>query len=332
VTVVDYQTHWYPRSYLESIEGRSGLPRTERIEGGFLFHDVNGDQFPLAGYYIDLDEQLASMAEHGVDVMVSSPSIPAEVAALELAEARETIRLLNEETAGAQKGHPQQFVGLAMLPMQDVDAAIEELDHATGELGLTGVCMNSHRAGEPLADESVLPIFERIDQLGLPLFLHPANRSRRYRNGESMSIERGINWLEDTTDAALSLIFSGTLDACPGLQVIHPHAGGVLPFAAGRMAYAARREAARLSLPFAEYLTERFYVDSCSKTPGALRMAIETYGLDRILLATDYPWQSRGDNLAYVRENVTPEQADAILSHNAPPGLALPGASTSSVL
>src|ERR1019366_7264223 len=93
-------------------------------------------------------------------------------------------QLLNEEMARAQRELPNRFVGLAMLPMQDADAAIEALDTAILSLGLRGVCILSHIDGKPIASSETLPIYRRIAELGAPVFLHPANRSSGFHEGE----------------------------------------------------------------------------------------------------------------------------------------------------
>lgn len=171
-----------------------------------------------------------------------------------------------------------------------------------------------------------------VDQprAGVPLFLHPSHRSSVFQPGQPRPLEAGMNWMYDTSFAALSLILSGTLDTCPGLRVVHPHLGGILPYIIGRIGSAARGKGAvvedlpQTELPVQEYLRERFYADSVSQTPGALRLAIETYGIDRILLATDFPWQSREERLSFTRELLDPREAELIFNENVPAGLKLP--------
>lgn len=328
--VVDYQTHWYPSAYLDSIRGRSAYPHTEIVAGGYHYEGIKGDNRVLDRRFTDLEVQIADMDEHGIDVMVCSPNLVGEVTVLPLGEAREATHLLNEEMARAQREYPDRFVGLAMLPMQDADAAIETLDEAVLQFGLSGVCILSHIAGRPIASPETLPIYRRIAELGVPVFLHPANRSSSFSEGEVRPIENGLNWVVDTSKAALSLILTGTLDACPGLVVVHPHTGGVLPYVISRIASTARPTGTTIEKPPTtelspdRYLKERFYADSVNPTAGALGLAIAAYGIERILLATDYPWQPRGPRLADVLANADDAQARAIFRENVPVGLRLP--------
>ena len=327
---VDYQSHWYPKSYLDSIEGRNGVPRTERTQEGLLYEGLRGDRRMLASKFYDLDEQLSDLEQSGMEVMVCSPNMVGEVTALPLGEAQETCEWLNRELADAQRSHPDRFVGLAMLPLQDTAASIEVLDQAIVEQHLRGVCILSHVDGNPIADARTLPVYRRIEELGVPVFLHPAHRSSVYRDGQSRPLEAGFNWMYDTGLAALSLIYSGTLDACPDLRVVHPHLGGTLPYIIGRIGSTTRRKGAvaedlpAIEMPVIQYLRERFYVDSVSQTAGAARLAIETYGLERVLLATDFPWQSRPERLSFLRELLSEQEAEAIFERNAPEGLVLP--------
>jgi predicted TIM-barrel fold metal-dependent hydrolase len=110
------------------------------------------------------------------------------------------------------------------------------------------------------------------------------------RYGETL---QRMTWFMDTSAAALALIFGGVLDACPGLTVVHPHAGGVLPFLRGRIEALTPAGSAGLEHPFSTYFRTRFYTDSVTETPGALALAAELYGPERILFGTDHPWFSR---------------------------------------
>lgn len=317
----DYQTHWYPETYLETILDRESHPRAERREDGGYALELRPDGwvFPMPRYFVDLEVQLEAFDRMGVSVVVSTPSIVGEVGGLDLGEAKETVALLNEESARAQSRHPDRFIGTAMLPVQDLDASIEALDHAVG-LGLTAVCLLSNSAGRPIATEETLPLYRHIERLGLPIILHPANYTLAANSGVDLPTEVGLGWMYDTAAAALSLISSGTLDACPALQIVHPHVGGVIPFIEGRLEIVmplwGHRELANSPR---HYLRNHFFVDSVSQVPGALRMAIDCYGLDRVLFASDYPWSPVEVPRRYVEESAGIEDARAILFDNQMP-------------
>jgi aminocarboxymuconate-semialdehyde decarboxylase len=293
--VVDHQAHWTPPGALETLIGRDHPPRVELRDGVHFLELAPGFAFPVGPDHVDLDRQLSQAEANGVDVLVSSPNLLGEVLDLEAGEAAEVIRVGNELTADAQRRHPDRFVGLAMLPMQKTETALEVLTEADS-LGLGGVCMLPTIAGAPIASEETMPIFERIEELGMPLFLHPEVKTTTFPQAPSLRAEIGVNWMAATSLAVLSLIDGGVLEACPQLVVVHPHLGGVLPWLHGRLAKTSKPGQASV----AELLRTRFYVDSAAATPGALRFAADLYGADRVLYASDWPWMPMDGARAYV--------------------------------
>lgn len=320
MTVIDYQCHWYPESFYELVRGRDRYPRVELVDGKWKLDADEGIGWSFAPEYLSVENYFARLDAANIDVGVSSPNMVGDVTRLELSEAREISGLLNAETARVQREHPQRFIGLAMLPMQDVSAAIESLDDAILALGLRGVCVLSNTAGRPIASDETLPIYKRIEELGVPLVIHPSNTSMVYPKGLALGIEVGITWMWETSAAALSLIFSGALDQCPNLTVLHPHLGGMIPYVVGRigafMQSWGKIAANRLERPLEEYLKERFYVDIAVRTPGALALAIETYGLERILFATDFPFNDPAAHVEFLRSSFPQRELDIIMNTN----------------
>ena len=269
------------------------------------------------GRFIDLDFQLEAAAQAGVDTVISGPSAVGDVGARpDLGEAREVATLLNEEAARAQREHPGRFYGLGVLPMQDVGAAIQTLEHAVGELGLPGVCIYSNVGGEPIATAELRPLYARIEQLGVPIILHPTDCFRQDRVAR-FNAERPLGYMFDSSFAALSLIVSGVLDAFPDLRVVVPHLGGTLPFLAGRMeTYRRGGLWPGLDQPIASYL-RRLYFDTVSATPGALALTRELADPDHLLFGSDYPYWSFEAAVEFVRDNVEPEVHAAVFHRNA---------------
>lgn len=325
--IIDHHAHWYARAYFDSIKGRKDFPRSERVSGGYRFYGLAEDDYFIEDELLDFDTHLQGMDEHGVDVAVISPNMFGEVSGLELSEARDMLGLINGETARVQAAHPDRVAGLAMLPMQDAEAAVEILDDAIGRLGLRGVCVLSNIAGDSIASPATLPVYERIAALGVPVFLHPSHHSMLFGSGFDHVIESGLIWMSDSAVAALSLMFGGVLDACPGLTVVHPHLGGTLPYVVGRVETIARgrhREGPAVS----DYIRRHFYADSVGVTTGALDLALNLYGPERMLFGTDYPWRPRKMGFDFVTGNAAPATARAIVHENAIPGL-VPQASQS---
>lgn len=312
MTVVDYQTHWFPPAGLAALEGREEFPRAERRNGRYVLEIRRGAELAMVPAMTSLEVQLTAATNHGIGMLVSSPASLGEVLHLAGDEAADLLDRLNAEVAAAQRDHADRC--LAMLPMQDPDAALAALERAIRELGLRGVCVLATIKGRPVGSDETLPIFKRIEQLGVPVFLHPGVRTDIRLEGPPTRREGGIGWMAQPAIAALSLVDGGILDACPELVVLHPHLGGVLPYVAGRVERMEPRTSAA-ALPLTTYLRDRFYVDTVSATSGALDLAIQLYGLDKILFGTDYPFIPMAAGVAYLAGR---SEAEAIKGNTLP--------------
>jgi aminocarboxymuconate-semialdehyde decarboxylase len=317
VRVVDCQAHLHTQSYFEAHLGRSRYPYAERRGDGYVFHTSDGNANPIPRHYFDPELQLELLGQQGVDVVVSSMGA-FTVDHLPVDQAAELARQVNEERAELQRRHRGRFYALALVPMHDAEVAIAALDHAIEVLALRGVCIGSNVDGASIAAPERRAVYRRIAELGVPIFLHPTRsllEDRVRRHGH----EYTVGFMVDTTLAALDLIFSGVLDECPTLQVVHPHLGGVLPYLAARVDLEHPKEwsgAAALERPPSSYL-RRFYTDSVNGSPGALRLALEHYGVDRLLFSSDYPYWSPADELAFVRAHLDDAELEAVCHDNA---------------
>jgi predicted TIM-barrel fold metal-dependent hydrolase len=338
--LVDHHAHWFPPAYLEMIEGRIEPPFAVRDgEGGWTYtldDDPVGGRWNYPPRFTDLDQNLDDMDAGGVQTTVFSPVVMGDVTGRDLAFAKEALGVIHRELAAAQAKHPDRIRAMAMLPLQDTDAAIEVLETAVGDLGMVGVCIGSNLQGASIAPPRLLPLYRRIEELDVPILLHPAMRSTAFDASIKPSSEGssggrvadvGLGWVYDTSLAALSLIFNGVLDRCPRLQIIHPHTGGVIPFITGRIDAAlmvpATRKEFTLERSVPEYLRSNFYIDFASgSSPTMLELGLQTYGPSRILFGSDFPFHGRAhyqDLLAQLDDHLAAE-----IRSNRVPNLALP--------
>lgn len=315
--VIDCQTHLHCRTYFEAHLGRDDWPRAERHGDGYVLHVSNGNSNLIPPHYYEIERQLERADADGVDVLVSSMG-SFTVDHLPVAQATDLAMHLNEERADLEREHRGRFHALAILPMQDAGAALQTLDHAIECLALRGVCIGSNVNGGSIADPTLKPVYRRIAELGVPLFLHPT-RSLIERLVRRHGHEYTVGYMVDTSLAALDLVFSGLLDELPDLTVVHPHGGGVLPYLAGRIDAEHRKEWAHadaLSRPIGESLA-RFYTDSITNSARSLTMSIETYGLDHVLFSSDYPYWSPAEGLDLIRRTLPAADQERVLSGNA---------------
>jgi aminocarboxymuconate-semialdehyde decarboxylase len=197
-------------------------------------------------------------------------------------------RVVNDAMAEAGRARPDRFVFFAALPMQDPAAAVAEAERAVTELGCRGIYLGTNISGKELTDPSFLPVFERIDALRVPIFLHPLNviGARRLT---SYYLHNLLGNPFDTAVAAANMIFSGFLDRFPKLDICLPHAGGALPYLIGRLnrGWKMRQECKAPKKPPSSYL-RRFSYDTISHAPESLGYLINLVGADRVMLGSDY--------------------------------------------
>jgi aminocarboxymuconate-semialdehyde decarboxylase len=268
------------------------------------------------------EERLKDMDEQAVDVQVVSIHTPLFGYDLEPSQGRQLARDVNNEIAEMTRQWPQRFAGLATLPVQDVAAAIEELDRAVHVLGLKGAELDTVVNGLNWDEPQFLPLFKAAEAMGAVLFFHPQPQDNlvlsftdRYGLANSIGVP-----VEDALIVA-TLIFGGILDACPDLKVCIAHGGGPACFGMGRLdrGWQVRSEA-RLHIqhPPSTY-QRRLYYDCITSSESALRFLIDQVGVDRVVLGSDWPfvaWEPSPPGWVQGLQSLTPEEKEKILWKN----------------
>jgi aminocarboxymuconate-semialdehyde decarboxylase len=287
---IDIHAHWYPQRFLELLarEGPAqGLEWSESDGRGPQFRIGNLVTGPAGPRYVDLAARLEAMDEQGVAMHALSLSQPMVYwAGRRLGE--RLAALFNEELARAHESAPQRFVGLATLPMHEPELAVRELERAAELPGVCGVYVATRILQRELSDEAFFPVYERLEALGLPLFLHPVfvvdpERLQRFylMNLLGNPFESAI--------AAAHLIFGGVLDRFPALEVVLPHAGGAFPWVAGRLnrGWEKREELRKNCRSPLQYL-RRFHYDTIGYSDEVIEYLARIVGPDRIVMGSDY--------------------------------------------
>jgi predicted TIM-barrel fold metal-dependent hydrolase len=209
----------------------------------------------------------------------------------DLGLARELARLANERTAELVRSAPERFAGLAVLPLPDTDAALEELCYALDVLELDGVALLSNIAGTYHGDARWDSLWDELERRCAYVFLHPADPIG------GLPLPGHPVWLYefpfDTTRAIVNLIYSGTLERCPNVRLQAAHLGGTAPFLAHRIASLATREpehAARIPGGALRALSRLFYDTGLSNHTSAVDATLAITGLDRVVFGTDWPY------------------------------------------
>ena len=262
----------------------------------------------------DLDARFRAMdtAGDGYVQIINTANPPVEnMAGPE--DALELSRIANDEMAELLSRHPDRFIGAAAcLPMNNLPGALDELDRAVGQLRFCGVQLYTQVQGRPLDDPRFAPIFDRIAALDVPILLHPVRGPDQpdypSEQASRFDIWRIVGWLQDTVTAMTRLIFSGVFDRHPHIKILTHHLGGFVPYASERIregydkflkAAAARNEdVALLRHPY-DYF-HQFYADTITiGSVPALACGLDFFGPDRVLFATDMPFDGHG-GLKYV--------------------------------
>ena len=266
-------------------------------------------------------ERLKDMDAQGVDVQVVSIHTPFMGYHLDAGQGSALARTVNDEIAGMTREFPKRLAGMATLPMQDVKAAIEELERAVTRLGLKGAELDTNVNGAQWDEQKFLPFFKAAETMGAVLFFHPQPQNnflaqRIPRHGLSNSL--GV-LLDDAIVTAV-LIAGGVLEACPDLRACIAHGGGPACFVMGRLDrnWHGRPDARSIPQPPSVY-ERRLYYDTVANSEEALRFLIDRVGIDRVVLGSDWPfvpWKPGPGGWVQSLESLTQDEKDKILWKN----------------
>ena len=287
---IDIHAHFYPESYLKLIEAEGaefGVSCSYDDPDGPVI-DANGVKTPpLSRRYFDLEDRVAAMDEMGVGVHCLSLTQPMLYWASPDLSERLAVAY-NDACAEVHEAYPERFLGLAILPMQEPELALKELERAKSLPGIRGVYMATRVLDKELSDPSLFPVYEAIEDSGLTIFLHPIKVVDPSRLKQFYL----TNFIGNPTESAIAashLIFGEVLDRFPKLTFCLPHAGGTFPWLIGRITHGwgVRDECKHLKNPPVGYL-RRFYYDTITHAAPALEYLIDLVGPDRVVLGSDF--------------------------------------------
>src|SRR5712691_8053732 len=262
---LDLHTHYYPEAYFEMIREAPGAFRFDRDPTGRTILTYQGSRFfGVTPAMTDVARRLEDMDRVGIDVEVVSISTP-NVFFAEGDRQADVARRLNDAYAELIARHPERFKGFASIPMDDADAALDELHRAIGTLKLSGVILLSNIRGRALTDPRYRPFFEEANRMKACIFLHPmlpanAESFREYVLGPL------VGFPFDTTLAVARMCFDGMLRDLPDIRWIVGHLGGAIP-----------------------YLMERLDYGTVTFSPYTLNMARDLVGTSHMVMGSDYP-------------------------------------------
>ena len=302
---IDVYSHIVPAKYQEALANKK-VPAN-------LYARKSLDDYPSL---TNLDIRFRIMDKYEGLVQVLTLGSPPIEDVLGPKDTVELAKIANDEMAELVTKYPDRFIAaIACLPMNDVNGALKEVDRAITELRFRGVQISSDINGKPLDSPEFMPLYEKMVYYDLPIFIHP-HRASTVPDYPSESESRHLGfitfgWPYDTTMAMHRLVFGGIFEKYPNLKVLIHHCGAMVPCFAGRIPAIFDAAEMRGGYKYEQHLTKRpldyfrmFYTDSIVYgNTSALVCGYDFFGADRILFATDMPYDNQlGDR--FLRENM----------------------------
>jgi aminocarboxymuconate-semialdehyde decarboxylase len=290
---IDIHSHFIPEAFIESVRREPKRFRINIEQRGDLEYFVHeeGFTYPLFRTFFDLDAKLEDMQRKRLDISVLSapPTIFFYSAGIETAKL--VCRTYNNSVSQFVKANPNQFVGMAIVPLQDVEESVKELQRCHDELGLRAVEIGSNMEGVQYDDERFLPFFQKAAELSMLVFFHPYYMGSK-KGLESYYLTNLLGNLIDTSVAASHIVFGGLLQQFPDLKLYFAHGGGFVPYQVGRLEHGYKvRTESKIKLGHAPAGDiKKMIFDTILFNPEALKFLIEIQGEDQIVMGTDFPF------------------------------------------
>jgi aminocarboxymuconate-semialdehyde decarboxylase len=237
------------------------------------------------------DDRLADLDAMGLDLQLVMPppnqcfyTVPLEISV-------KASRLVNDGLAEYVAKKPDRFLALGTVPLTDGKEAASELEYCVKKLGMKGVELLTNVAGKELSDPICAPFWQKAEELGALVILHP-NGFTEGKRFSRFYFNNVIGNPLETTIALHYLIFDGVLERHPNLKILAVHGGGYLPAYSGRIdhAWGARSDShGNLPQPPTTYL-KKIYFDSVVFTPYQLAELVRLVGVDHVIMGSDYPF------------------------------------------
>ncbi len=288
---IDMHSHYYGGGLVDTLRARKTRPYLRTRDDGVTVMVAMNGEFPFTDHYHDHRVGLAEMRAAGLTHrLLTFPGalgvdlLPADEIAPAISAYNDHLAQLTAETDGA-------LIGLAGVPLDDLDLACAEVRRIRRDLGLPGIILpsnyfNSLEEAAPLA-----PLLDAANTYGCHIMLHPGLKVGQeppplpadhvqYRLS-------AVDLQSSASQVALTVILSDMLEAYPNISFQIVNLGGTLPFIFERIESIARHR--NPDAPFPTDRLRRLWYDCASLGPRALEGAVKLLGADRIMLGSDYP-------------------------------------------
>ncbi len=321
--IVDVHNHYIGDAVKQFIikEGKNqDVEASEDADGGLTI-DYGFRKLTAEQPFFDPEVRLESMKQCGIDAQLLTFSASHVFSDKDGGFAAELLTVANDDLARLAEVYPGKFFPTATLPLQDIPASIKEAERAVNQLKARAVFMTSNINGVHLDDPMFEPLYEAVQDLGVPLIVHPITPISR-EGMDGYHLFNICGFMFDQTLNFARMILSGIFERYPRLQAFYTHAGGTAPFLRGRWdhAFGARDDTrANTSKPPSEFLSQ-IWLGTMVFYPPTLEFVIGSVGVDHVCLGSDYPYDMADpDPVSTVRGvgSLSEPEVNAILEGNA---------------
>ena len=323
---IDIHNHFAPKEYLDVLLKHQGYPSVERRDGGYFIRVDALQEYPLQEGMYQVETKIADMDAAGIDMHAVSVIVPAGEVTRDPALSLELAQAANDGIARLVKEHPSRLSGMATLPLLSPHEAMQELNRAVVDLKLGAIMVTSNVGGRSLDDHELWPLYERIQELDVPIMIHPSWPLVEVPIMRQWFMVQHLGFLFDTTVAMTRIMLSGLMERYPDLKFILCHCGSLIPYILGRLARPGPGPVNRgeIDKPLTEYF-KRVYLDTVCYHEPAIMCGRATSGVDKLLYGSDYPFGPISPTVKDVEDLPIPqEERVAIMGENARKLLKLP--------
>ena len=301
---IDAYTHFFPKKFFDKM-----------LEGFGQYKDM-GKRVRAIPPLFDLDARKKIVDTHkDYQQILAYPQPPIERLTSNPQQIDEFCRIINDGFAELCAKEAQHFPGwIAQVSLDAPDAGVAEAERAIKELGALGVQIYTNVAGKPIDRPQFLPFWKKMNDLGKPVWLHPARGAETpdYLDEKKSLYEIWwtFGWSYETATAMMRLVYSKIMDNHPNLKIITHHFGGIVPMLEGRIGpgndvmgsrtsdedYVSLRKSLK-KRPL-DYFKHDFWADTAAFTAvPATKAGMEFYDIDKIVFASDCPFDPEGGTL-----------------------------------
>lgn len=292
--IIDSHTHYLP----EEAVAKAG------VSHGFDYAALLKGEMSIPYKRIrDIEETLRIMDDAGIDMAVENQSAWST-------QGLEICKAINDGYAKILRQYPRKFILCGHVPLEGGQAVVDEVDRCITELGLHGMSLASSAPDVGLDAPQLWPVYKKINQLDVPIVIHPSVRFPIWGGGEKYEMRRTISREYDVMKATVEVMY-GVLKDFPDLKFLIPHYGGGIPGQKARLRAwfepegfsipaeikscpKTPRELDKLGIPKAfNEMFDKVYFDMAGAGAGwipGIEVALLMIRPDRICFGTDYPY------------------------------------------